>query len=339
MKWKDLQQIIKNNPAAPRRVEKTNEEWKRLLTPEQYQVTRLHGTERPFSGEYCEAYSPGIYNCLCCGTELFDSTVKFDSGTGWPSFTGPVMDNVVKYKPDTSDGMQGVEVLCNVCDAHLGHVFPDGPPPTGLRFCINSVSLKKEELRTQEAAKEDISFETATLGGGCFWCIEAILNELEGVEKVISGYAGGEIENPTYRQISSGNTGHAEVVQVQFNPQKISYADMVRVFLATHNPTSLNRQGTDVGSQYRSIILFHNDAQQQTAMEVIGEMQTSFDKPIVTELVPFSKFFKAEQSHQDYYRNNPEKAYCQVVINPKLQKMRAHFAKTLKKEPSTQDKY
>ena len=146
MNWKDLQQIAKNNPAPPNRVEKTDEEWKRLLTSEQYQVARLHGTERPFSGEYCEAYSPGIYNCICCGTELFDSTVKFDSGTGWPSFSGPVKDNVIRYKSDISYGMQRVEVLCNVCDAHLGHVFPDGPPPTGLRFCINSVSLKKIEL-------------------------------------------------------------------------------------------------------------------------------------------------------------------------------------------------
>ena len=145
MNWKELQQVIKNNPAPPKRVEKTREEWKQQLTTEQYQVTRLHGTERAFSGEYCEAYSPGVYTCVCCGTELFDSTVKFNSHTGWPSFTGPVKDNVVKYQIDKGYGMQSVEVLCNVCDAHLGHVFPDGPQPTGLRFCINSASLKKEE--------------------------------------------------------------------------------------------------------------------------------------------------------------------------------------------------
>ena len=151
MTWKDLQQLIKNNPVPPRRVEKTNEEWKSLLTTAQYQVTRLHGTERPFSGEYCESYSPGVYSCICYGTGLFDSTVKFDSRTGWPSFTGPVNENVVKYKSDRSFGMHRVEVLCNVCDAHLGHVFPDGPPPSGLRFCINSVSLKKE--KTGEKAK------------------------------------------------------------------------------------------------------------------------------------------------------------------------------------------
>jgi methionine-R-sulfoxide reductase len=146
MNWNDLLQQIKNNPAPPKRVEKTAEEWKRLLTAEQYRVARQHGTERPFSGEYCEAHAPGIYTCVCCGTELFDSTEKFNSGTGWPSFSGPVKDNVIKYISDKSYGMQRVEVLCNICDGHLGHVFPDGPAPSGLRFCINSVSLKKVEL-------------------------------------------------------------------------------------------------------------------------------------------------------------------------------------------------
>lgn len=334
MNWNDLLQIMKNNPAPPKRVEKTDEEWKRLLTSEQYRVTRHHGTERPFSGEYCESYSPGLYGCVCCGTELFDSSVKFNSGTGWPSFTEAVKDNVVRYNADNSYFMQRVEVLCNVCDAHLGHVFSDGPPPTGLRFCINSISLKKEEEKekTAGASNDHELLETATLGGGCFWCTEALLDELEGVTKVISGYAGGIKENPSYLQISSGKTGHAEVVQVQFNPQKISYADMLRIFLVTHDPTSLDRQGADVGSQYRSIILYHNEAQQQTAREIIEELQPSFDKPIVTQVVPFLKFFKAEQSHQDYYRNNPEKAYCQIVINPKLQKLRTHFGRALKKK-------
>lgn len=177
--------------------------------------------------------------------------------------------------------------------------------------------------------------ETATLGGGCFWCTEAVLDELEGVLDVVSGYAGGDIENPTYLQISGGNTGHAEVVQAKFNPQQISYADLLRIFLATHNPTSRNRQGADVGSQYRSIIFYHSEEQRQTAMKVIEGMQDSFDKPIVTEVVPFSKFFKAEQSHQDYYSSNPEKAYCQTVINPKLQKLRAHFGEALRKKPAT----
>ena len=135
----------RGNPTPHRRVEKTDEEWKALLTPEQYYITRQHGTERAFTGEYCEIHQPGLYNCRCCNTPLFDSTQKFESGTGWPSFTEPVEDNVIKYIEDRSYGMHRIEVQCNVCDAHLGHVFPDGPEPTGLRYCINSASIKLAE--------------------------------------------------------------------------------------------------------------------------------------------------------------------------------------------------
>ena len=144
MNWNDVLRLSQANPEPDKKVTKTKEEWKALLTPEQFHVTREHGTERAFTGEYCELYTPGVYDCVCCATKLFDSATKFDSTTGWPSFTEPVKDNVIKYKKDTSWGMTRVEVLCNVCDAHLGHVFPDGPMPSGLRFCINSASLKKE---------------------------------------------------------------------------------------------------------------------------------------------------------------------------------------------------
>ncbi len=331
MNWKELLKTISNTPTPPRKVEKTNEEWARLLTPEQFKVTRLHGTERPFSGEYCELFTPGVYQCVCCGTELFDSTVKFDSRTGWPSFTAPVKNNVVRYISDNSYGMHRVEVLCNVCDAHLGHVFPDGPEPTGLRYCINSVSLKKEEMNAEAEVGPQPALQTATIGGGCFWCTEALMNELEGVTKVISGYSGGHLDNPTYRQITTGSTEHAEVVQVTFDPQKVSYADLLRIFFATHNPTSLNRQGADVGTQYRSIVLYHDEQQHKTVDDVISEMQTYFEKPIITEVVRYSKFFVAEQAHQDYYRNNPDKVYCQAVITPKLQKLRQKFSSMLKK--------
>lgn len=143
MKWLDvLQFAAKGNPVPPQRVEKSDEEWRKILTEEEYYVTRKKGTERAFTGEYCEAHEPGLYACRCCGTVLFDSRTKFESGTGWPSFTIPVQQNVIKYTKDTSYGMTRVEVECNVCDCHLGHVFPDGPPPTGLRFCINSASIK-----------------------------------------------------------------------------------------------------------------------------------------------------------------------------------------------------
>lgn len=145
MDWNNVLTYTKDNPQPDREVKKTEQEWKTALTPEQFRVTRQHGTERAFSGDYCEAHTAGVYACVCCETELFDSTLKFSSGTGWPSFTEPVRDNVIQYKADNSYGMRRVEVLCNVCKAHLGHVFPDGPRPSGLRFCINSASLKKIE--------------------------------------------------------------------------------------------------------------------------------------------------------------------------------------------------
>jgi peptide-methionine (R)-S-oxide reductase len=143
MNWKDVLNFTKNGITPEMKVNKTEAEWQQILTPEQFRVTRQHGTEAPFSGEYCESHAPGVYACVCCGTELFDSTLKFDSGTGWPSFTEPVKENVIRYILDSSYGMQRVEVLCNICDAHLGHVFPDGPKPTGLRYCINSLSLRQ----------------------------------------------------------------------------------------------------------------------------------------------------------------------------------------------------
>ena len=157
------------------------------------------------------------------------------------------------------------------------------------------------------------------MGGGCFWCIEAILDELEGVENVVSGYAGGEKDNPCYQQVCNGNTGHAEVVQVSFNPTIISYADLVRIFLLMHNPTTLNRQGADVGSQYRSVIFYHNKEQEQTARQVVKELQPDFDKPIVTEISPYTKFFKAEESHQQYYKKQSCKGLLQGGYQSKVE--------------------
>ena len=141
LNWNDVLNYAKNNPAPDRRVEKSDDEWKKELSAEEFHITRKKGTERPFTGEYCEAHEPGLYACRCCGTPLFDSGEKFESGTGWPSFTRPVKDNVIKYEKDSSFGMIRVEVMCNICDCHLGHVFPDGPAPSGLRFCINSASI------------------------------------------------------------------------------------------------------------------------------------------------------------------------------------------------------
>lgn len=143
MKWMDvIKYATKGNPEPDRRVEKSDEEWREGLTEDQFYITRKKGTERAFTGEYCEAHEPGRYSCICCGTELFDSSGKFESSSGWPSFTEPVKENVIKYKKDRTLGMTRVEIMCNICDAHLGHVFPDGPPPTGLRYCVNSASIK-----------------------------------------------------------------------------------------------------------------------------------------------------------------------------------------------------
>jgi peptide-methionine (S)-S-oxide reductase len=170
--------------------------------------------------------------------------------------------------------------------------------------------------------------QTATLGGGCFWCLEAVFQLLEGVVSVESGYAGGDVEQPTYQQVSTGTTGHAEVVQVRFDPAVTSYREILEVFFSMHDPTTLNRQGADIGPQYRSIILYHDDLQRATAQEIMRELQEEalFARPIVTELAPFTTFHKAEAYHQDYYRHNPNQGYCQVVIAPKVAKFRQRYS-------------
>lgn len=175
--------------------------------------------------------------------------------------------------------------------------------------------------------------ETITLGGGCFWCTEAVFNQLEGVESVISGYSGGGIANPTYREVTSGLTGHAEVIQLKFNPEVVSLSKLLEVFFKTHDPTSLNRQGADVGTQYRSVIFYHNEKQREVSEKVknlLNEQQI-WDMPIVTEITAFEAFYKAEDSHQNYYEKNPNQGYCQFVIVPKLAKFRKLFSDLEKK--------
>jgi len=172
----------------------------------------------------------------------------------------------------------------------------------------------------------------ATLGGGCFWCIEAIFNDLMGVQKVESGYSGGTVPHPSYEQVCSGRTGHAEVVQVTFDPAALSYKDLLRIFFTVHDPTTLNRQGADVGTNYRSVIFYHNDQQRLEASEVIREMTENrvWRRPIVTQAEPFRTFYRAEQYHQDYFKNNPNQPYCQMVIAPKVRKFREHYMAKLK---------
>jgi peptide methionine sulfoxide reductase msrA/msrB len=323
LKWIDIIKFANNGAPAPdKRVVKTEEEWKAQLTPEQYRITRLKGTERAHSSELCSLFEPGKYACVCCGTLLFDGSEKFESGTGWPSFTQPVKDNAVAYHKDTSYGMVRIEALCNACDAHLGHVFEDGPKPSGLRYCMNAVSLEKVES----------SEKKLTIGGGCFWCTEAVFILLKGVTKVESGYTGGKIDNPTYREVCSGMTGHAEVIEVTYDPAEISFEDLLRIHLSTHNPTTLNRQGADIGTQYRSVIYYRNEQEREAATAIIKELQEAYADPIVTELSPVEQFYKAEEYHQNYYANNGEAGYCQAVIDPKLKKFKSLFRDKMKAE-------
>jgi peptide-methionine (S)-S-oxide reductase len=177
------------------------------------------------------------------------------------------------------------------------------------------------------------NLEIATLGAGCFWCVEAVFDDLKGVEDVVSGYSGGEIENPTYREVCSGSTGHAEVIQIKFNPQEISFRDILRVFFTVHDPTTLNRQGGDVGTQYRSAIFYHSPEQKQIAHEVIEEITSErlYDNPMVTEVTEFADFYPAEDYHQEYFANNPTQPYCAAVVAPKVRKFRDKFADRLKK--------
>lgn len=174
--------------------------------------------------------------------------------------------------------------------------------------------------------------ETATLGGGCFWCTEAIFKSLKGVETVESGYSGGKLKNPTYKEVCTGETGHAEVIQITFDPEVISYSELLEVFWKTHDPTTLNRQGADIGTQYRSVIFYHSPGQQETAEKLKSELnrQNVFGKPIVTEITAFDQFYKAENYHQDYFANNRTQGYCQFVIVPKIDKFRKIFKDKLK---------
>ncbi|GEP51169.1 peptide methionine sulfoxide reductase MsrA [Flavobacterium noncentrifugens] len=323
LKWIDIIRFANySNPAPDHKVVKSAAEWKQELTDEEFRITRLKGTERAHSSEMCSYFEPGKYACICCGSLLFDGGEKFESGTGWPSFMQPMAENAVAYHKDISFGMVRIEALCNTCDAHLGHVFPDGPAPSGLRYCMNAVSLQKVGSKTRKI----------TFGGGCFWCTEAIFGQLKGVEKVESGYSGGNISNPTYREVCSGMTGHAEVIEITYDPDEISFEDLILIHLSTHNPTTSNRQGADVGTQYRSIIFYRNADEKQRAIDVLKEMQPSFGENIVTQIALFEQFYKADSDHQDYYANNPEAQYCEVVIHPKLQKFRILYKEKIKSE-------
>ena len=206
---------------------------------------------------------------------------------------------------------------------------------TTLLSCAQNSNNMSEEIKSTMTAKAEPSTsatDTATFGNGCFWCTEAIFQQLEGVEKVESGYSGGHVANPTYKEVCTGNTGHAEALRIVYDPKKISFDELLEVFWQTHDPTTLNRQGNDVGTQYRSVIFFHNNEQKQKAEKYKGELDKSgaFNNPIVTEIVPAQTFYKAENYHQNYYNENGSQPYCQFVIRPKVEKFQKVFKSKIK---------
>jgi len=297
------------------------------LTDLQKHVVLENGTERPFDNEYWDNKREGIYIDIINGKPLFSSKDKFDSGTGWPSFAKPINSKFLQEKIDDSHGMSRVEARSKDSDIHLGHVFNDGPKDQGgMRYCINSASLKfiaKEDLK-KEGYEEYVSiFETskdnqyqkAILAGGCFWGMEDLFVKLDRVIDVVNGYIGGNVVNPTYKIISSGVSNHAESVEITFDPKKISYEKILRFFFKIHDPTTLNRQGNDIGTQYRSAIFYLNEEQKKIAEDLINKADKSkiFPGKIVTKLEKFDKFYKAEDYHQDYLAKNTYGYTCHKI--------------------------
>lgn len=318
-------------------VNKTEDEWKKQLSPEQYYILREKGTEAPFTGKLLLNKEKGVYKCAACGNELFTDDMKFDSHCGWPSFDKEIAGGKIKTQVDKSHGMIRTEIMCARCGGHLGHLFNDGPTETGQRYCVNSLSLEfvsdKELKASSSATDTHSSIDTVVLGGGCYWCVEAVYQMLDGVVKVESGFSGGSIKNPSYKEVCTGSTGHAEVVQITYDKTKTSFAEILKVFFTVHDPTTLNRQGGDIGTQYRSVIFYRNDEQKKEAESIIAALnkENVYGKPVVTEISKFDKFYKAEEYHQNYYNQNQSQPYCQMVIQPKIEKFEKLFKDRIKK--------
>jgi peptide methionine sulfoxide reductase msrA/msrB len=300
------------------------------LTPLQYQVTQQCGTEPAFRNAYWDNHEAGVYVDVVSGEPLFTSLDKFDSGSGWPSFTRPLAGESIVEKSDVTHGMERVEVRSKSADSHLGHVFDDGPGPSGMRYCINSASLRfvpvaaleKEGLARllplfgkEAPAASSVKTETAYLAGGCFWGMEELLRKLPGVIETECGYTGGSLENPTYDDTHDSKSGHAESVKVVFDPAQLSYEKLLGWFFRMHDPSTVNRQGNDTGSQYRSAIFYFDEAQRETAERVKKQVDAAgkWKRPVVTQIAPAGKWWRAEDEHQDYLARNPDGYTCHFL--------------------------
>lgn len=299
---------------------------KKVLSEQEFQVTQKEGTEPAFKNKYWDNHEDGIYVDVVSGEPLFSSIDKYDSGTGWPSFTKPIEGGNLKFKQDTHLFSERTEVRSKMGNSHLGHVFDDGPKDKGgKRFCMNSsamrfvpVSKMKEEgygeyLKLFEKRGKNI--ERAVFAAGCFWGVEELVRTAKGVVSTRVGYTGGNTALPKYEAVKTGTTGHAEAIEVEYDASITSYDELLTLFFRLHDPTTLNRQGNDIGTQYRSTIFFADEKQQKVAKEKIASLtaKKKFSKPITTTLEKLGEFFPAEEYHQKYLQKNPGGYTCHYL--------------------------
>jgi peptide methionine sulfoxide reductase msrA/msrB len=270
------------------------------LTAEEERVIVHKGTEKPFSGKYNDYFEKGVYRCKRCGAELFRSTSKFKSECGWPSFDEEIK-GAVKWQKD-ADGVR-TEAICANCGAHLGHIFlGEEMTAKNVRYCINSISMN---------FVPEQQIEKAIFASGCFWGTEYYFKQAPGVISTTVGYTGGHLDNPTYEQVCTGRTGHAEAVEVEYDSSKTSFEELAKLFFETHDFSQLNRQGPDVGTRYRSAIFYLNEQQREVAERLVGELKKKgYD--VRTQIVPAGKFWPAEEYHQDYYEKAGSSPYCHI---------------------------
>jgi peptide methionine sulfoxide reductase msrA/msrB len=284
------------------------------LTNEEARVIIHKGTERAFTGEYTDEFKEGTYICRRCNSPLYKSDSKFHSGCGWPAFDKEI-PGAVTQTPDADS--YRTEITCTNCGAHLGHIFKgEGFTATNTRHCVNSISMIFIPQQTTNKPEQATvtNEEKATFAGGCFWGVENLLEKLPGVISATSGYTGGNKENPTYKEVCSGTTGHIEAVEITFDPNKISYRNLAKNFFEIHDPTQLNRQGPDQGEQYKSAVFYHSEEQKNITEELIQNLKEN-GYNVVTQIKPATKFWPAEEYHQDYYEKKGTQPYCHAPVD------------------------